>query len=70
MSIQIAEKIYREIKALRGETQTLQELFFLLLNDPEGKYKKSFIKRILKKSSSKPQFTFVNKNEFLKQCIS
>ncbi|OIO49513.1 hypothetical protein COT96_00515 [Candidatus Falkowbacteria bacterium CG10_big_fil_rev_8_21_14_0_10_38_22] len=67
MTTQTAEKIYKEVKALRQETKTLKELFFLILKDYEGEYKNSFIKRILKKSRSKPQFIFINKKEFLKQ---
>ncbi|HDH31674.1 MAG TPA: hypothetical protein ENH26_02775 [Candidatus Wolfebacteria bacterium] len=70
MSTQTAEKIYKEVKALRKETKTLRELVFLILRDPEGEYKNLFIKRILAKSRSKPQFTFTNKKDLLKQISS
>lgn len=70
MTTQTAEKIYKEVKALRQETKTLKELFFLILRDPEGEYKESFIRRVLKKSRSKPKFAFVDKNTFLKQIAS
>lgn len=67
MSTQTAEKIYKEVKALRQETKTLKELFFLILNDPEGEYHDSFVKKILKKSHSKPELIFTNKSEFLRE---
>ena len=67
MPIQTAEKIYKEVKALRQETNTLKELFFLILKDYEGEYKNSFIKRVLRESNSKPQFIFTNKKKFIKQ---
>ena len=70
MSTQIAEKIYKEVKSLRKETKSLKELVFLILKDYGGEYRDSFIKRVLKKSRSKPQFTFSNKKIFLKQISS
>jgi len=45
MSIQTAEKIYKEVKELRKETNALKELFFLILRDAEGEYRDSFIKK-------------------------
>lgn len=70
MSTQTAEKIYKEVKALRKETNTLKELFFLIIRDPEGEYRDSFIKNILKKTSSKPKFFFIDGKDFLKQISS
>lgn len=67
MSTQTAEKIYKEVKALKEETKILKELVFLILKDPEGEYKESFIKKIVKKYRSEPQFVFTDKKDFLKQ---
>lgn len=67
MSTQTAEKIYKEIKELKKETQNLKELFFLILQDREGEYKDSFVKKIQKKSRLKPQHSFSDKKTFLKQ---
>jgi len=66
MSTRTAEKIYTELKELRKETKALRELFFLIIKDSEGEYRDSFVKRIIKKSHSKPEFIFTNKNDFLK----
>lgn len=67
MTTQTAEKIYREIKALKEETRNLRDLVFLALRDSEGEYKPSFVKKILKKACFRPEFTFTNKTDFLNQ---
>lgn len=67
MTTQAAEKIYKEVKALKEETRTLKELVFLILKDPEGEYKEFFIKKIIKKYQNEPRFIFTNKKDFLKQ---
>ena len=70
MATQTVEKIYKELKALRGETRALKELVFLIAKDPEGEYRDAFVKRIIKKTRSTPRFFFRNKNEFFKQIAS
>lgn len=70
MSVGTAEKIYKEVKELKKETNSLRELIFLILKDPEGEYRDSFVKEVSKKSRSKPLFVFKNKTEFLKQISS
>ncbi len=70
MSTQTAEKIYKEIRELKKETKTLKELFFLILRDPEGEYREIFVKEILKKARSRPQFAFTDKKSFLRRIAS
>ena len=67
MSVQTAQKIYKEVKALREETRKLKELVFLVLRDSEGEYKDSFAKEIFKKAHSKPRFVYTDKKNFLRQ---
>ncbi len=67
MTAQTAEKIYKEVKKLKQETKTLKELVLLVIKDSEGEYKDSFVKKIIKKSRSKPEFIFTGKSDFLKQ---
>jgi hypothetical protein len=43
------EKLFKEIQEIKKETKILKDLIFLLLKDPEGEYKKTFINRIRKK---------------------
>lgn len=70
MTVKTEEKIYKEVKELRKETKTLKELFFLVLQDPEGGYKKDFVRRVLRKSNTKPQFAFTDKKDFLSHISS
>ncbi len=70
MTAQTEEKIYKEVKEIRRETEALKELFFLVLRDAEGEYKKSFVKRTLLKFRAKPQFTFTGKKDFLTRIAS
>jgi len=70
MTVKTEEKIYKEVKELRKETETLKELFFLMIQDAEGEYRKSFAKRVLRKSREKPQFSFTGKKDFLARLSS
>ncbi len=70
MATKTEEKLFKEIEEIKKETKILKDLIFLLLKDPEGEYKKSFINRIRKKAKVKPQYVFTNKKDFLKQIRS
>jgi len=70
MDTKIEEKLFKELQEIKRETKILKDLIFLLLKDPEGEYKKTFINRIQKKAKAKPQFVFTNKKDFLKQIRS
>jgi hypothetical protein len=52
------EKLFKEIQEIKKETKILKDLIFLLLKDPEGEYKKTFINRIQKKSQNKTSICF------------
>jgi hypothetical protein len=43
------EKLFKEIQEIKKETKILKDLIFLLLKDPEGEYRKTFINHIQKK---------------------
>jgi len=64
------EKLFKEIQEIKKETKILKDLILLLLKDPEGEYRKTFINRIQKKAKAKPQYVFTNKKDFLKQIRS
>jgi hypothetical protein len=70
MATKTEEKLFKEIQEIKKETKILKDLIFLLLKDPEGEYKKTFINHILKKAKAKPQYVFTNKKDFLKQVRS
>ena len=66
MTIQTAEKIYREVQQLRKETESLRGLVLAILHDPEGDYKSSFIRRVLINEKKKADFSFRDPQSFLK----
>jgi hypothetical protein len=70
MDTKTEEKLFKELQEIKRETKILKDLIFLLLKDPEGEYKKTFINRIREKAKAKPQFVFTNKKDFLKQIRS
>jgi hypothetical protein len=54
MDTKTEEKLFKELQKIKRETKILKDLIFLLLKDPEGEYKKTFINRIRKKAKAKP----------------
>jgi hypothetical protein len=66
MATKTEEKLFKEIQEIKKETKILKDLIFLLLKDPEGEYKKTFINRIRKKAKIKHQYVFNNKKDFLR----
>jgi predicted ThiF/HesA family dinucleotide-utilizing enzyme len=70
MDTKTEEKLFKELQEIKRGTKILKDLIFLLLKDPEGEYKKTFINRIRKKAKANPQFVFTNKKDFLKQIRS
>lgn len=66
MTVKTAEKIYKEIEILKKETEVLKELVFFALKDSEGEYRGAFVRKVIKKSHSKPVFAFTGKENFLK----
>jgi len=64
MTTKTYEKIKKEIKQ-----ELMQEFVLPILKnikDPEGEYKESFVKEILKASKEKPEFIY-NPKTFLKE---
>lgn len=55
MTTQTAEKIYKEVRELRKETEFLKSAVLSILRDPEGEYKPAFVRRMLKLAAEKPK---------------
>ncbi len=57
-----------ELKYLRREVALLRSIVISIIGeDPEGKYKPSFVKTILKAAEEKPKFKFKGADELIKQ---
>ena len=72
MTAQTAEKIYREVKELRKETEFLKSAVLSVLRDSEGEYKSSFVRRILRLAAEKPKklYRFTTPENFIKHVRS
>jgi len=63
MATKTEERLFKEIQEIKKETKILKDLIFLLLKDPEGEYKKTFINRIQKKPRQNlNMFLLIKKN--------
>lgn len=64
-------KIENEITNLRREVALLRSVIISFLGvDREGRYRPGFVKSILKTAKEKPEHTFLNSSDFLKQLNS
>ena len=64
-------KLNKEVKSLKEEVREIKRFIFAPLKDPEGEYRKSFIKKMLARSQSQgPFYRFTDKESFLKHVRS
>ncbi len=67
----LVKKLNKEVGTLKREVNEMKKFFFAPLKDPEGEYKKSFIKKMLSREASKgPFYRFTDKESFLKHVRS
>lgn len=68
MTTQIAEKIYKEVRGLRQETEFLKSAVLSILRDPEGEYKPAFVRRMLRIAAERPKklYRFTTPENFVK----
>lgn len=68
MTQKTAEKLNRKISDLKREMGMLRSfLIGTLAKNQEGEYRPEFVKRILRLSKKKAEFTFKDAKSFLKQ---
>ena len=61
------KKIDKEVRELRNDFQKLKQFFFVLLWDEEGKYRESFVQKMLIRVKRKESvYRFTNAEAFLK----
>lgn len=72
MTTQTAEKIYKEVKELRKETEFLKSAVLSVLKDPEGEYKPSFVHKMLKLAAERPKklYRFTTPENFIRHIRS
>lgn len=67
MTTHVTEKLYRDVQMLQEEVRGIKRFLLSPLEDPEGPYRKSFIKKMLARAQqSGPLYRFTSKEAFLK----
>lgn len=67
----LIKKINKEVSTLRKDMSDVKRVLFAVARDPEGEYKASFVKKVLRRLYSRsPVHRFTTKEEFLKHVRS
>lgn len=67
----LIKKLNKEVTMLKEEIREMKSFIFAPMEDPEGKYKASFIKKIRARAKSPgPFYQFTDKESFLKHVRS
>jgi len=65
-TITLVEKLNKEVSKLKSNVQEIRHFLFMPLKDTEGKYKKTFIKKIFDRTQGVgPFYKFSGKESFL-----
>ncbi len=72
MIIQVLiKKLNKEVTTLKEEMREMKSLIFAPIEDPEGEYKPSFIRKICARAKSRgPFYQFIDKESFLNHARS
>ncbi len=63
----LIKKIDKEVSTLRKDMEVVKSMLAAVYRDPEGEYKKSFIKKMLVRAKEKPKYRFTTREAFLEQ---
>ncbi len=62
----LVRKLNKEVGELKSDVREMKRFIFAPMEDPEGRYKKSFIKKVIARvQSTGPFYRFSNKESFL-----
>ncbi|MBI2097627.1 MAG: hypothetical protein HYT46_01690 [Candidatus Vogelbacteria bacterium] len=65
-TVTLVRKLDKEVGELKSDVRELKHFLFAPRKDPEGKYKKAFIKKVRARTQAAgPFYRFSNKEEFL-----
>lgn len=62
----LVRKLNNEVSTLRRDLETVKKILFAAYRDPEGEYRPSFVKKMLKREKGHPMYRFTTKETFLK----
>lgn len=62
----LVKKLNKEVSTLRRDMEIVKKAVFAGYRDPEGEYRPSFVKKMLKREKERPIYRFTTKEAFLK----
>lgn len=62
----IIRKIDKEVSTLRKDVEVVKGMLLAAYRDPEGEYKKGFVKKMLARAKARPKYRFTTREEFLR----
>ena len=62
----LIKKIDKEVSTLRKDVEAVKGMLLAVYQDPEGEYKKSFVKKMLARAKEKSKYRFTTREAFLK----
>lgn len=62
----LVRKLNKEVSTLRKDVEVVKKMLFSGYIDPEGEYRPSFVKKMLKREKERPIYRFTTKEAFLK----
>lgn len=62
----LIKKLDKEVSTLRKDMEVVKKMLFAGHRDPEGEYRPSFVKKMLRREKERPIYRFTTKEAFLK----
>ena len=67
MQTQTLKRLDKEVREIRADLRRVKSVISWAIQDDEGEYKKSFVKKIKQRIQEKAQHIFTSSGEFLRQ---
>ena len=62
----LIRKLNKEVVTLRQDVRDIKNILLAPLSDPEGEYRKSFVKKVLARAKEETTWRFTTKEDFLR----
>lgn len=63
----LVRKLNKQVETLQRDMQNIKKIFFVTPRDAEGKYRPSFVKKVLAREKELATYRFTTKEDFLRQ---
>lgn len=62
----LVKKLGKDVSTLKKDMEVVKRILVATYSDPEGEYKKSFVKKVLARAAEKTPYRFTTREAFLK----